>query len=405
MGWMSWERFRCNINCTELPNDCISANLYTEMATRLAQDGYLDAGYNTVHIDDCWMTKSRDKVTKEMVPDPERFPDGIQALTHDIHSKGVRIGLYTDIGTHTCAGYAGSQGYETIDANSYGKWGIDYLKVDGCYANESVYESGYPKLGWALQQSGREITYSCSWPAYLGNDESTKPFDRMIDAGCNLWRNWHDIENNWKSVSEIIDYFGKFSQVLSTVAGPGHWNDMDMIMAGNDDTSTDGKPVLTLEQAKIQLSIWSIMASPLIISNDLRTVPQDYRAILLNKDMISVNQDPLGQAGKRVGKRKEDGLEIWARALSENRMAVVLYNPNSVGVIDVAIDVLLLSDVILGLSIWENTAMLRVKDVWTGQYKVLDGRAALHKEIAQTSCSFLIVNAVTNTDSFQEEII
>jgi hypothetical protein len=121
--------------------------------------------------------------------------------------------------------------------------------------------------------------------------------------------------------------------------------------------------------------------------------------------MISVNQDPLGQAGKRVGKRKEDGLEIWARALSENKMAVVLYNPNSVGVIDVAIDLLLLSDVILGLSIWENTAMLQVKDVWTGQYMVLDGRAALHKEIAQTSCSFLIVNAVTSTDSFQEEII
>ena len=341
---MSWERFRCDINCTELPNDCISANLYTDMATRLAQDGYLDAGYNTVHIDDCWMTKSRDKVTKEMVPDPERFPAGIQALANDVHSKGVRLGLYTDIGSHTCAGYAGSQDYETIDANSYARWGIDYLKVDGCYANESVYESGYPKLGRALQQSGREITYSCSWPAYLGNDESTKPFDRMIHAGCNLWRNWHDIENNWNSVSEIIDYFGNFSQVLSTVAGPGHWNDMDMIMAGNDHTSTDGKPVLTLEQAKIQLSIWSIMASPLIMSNDLRTVPQEYRAILLNKDMISVNQDPLGQAGKRVRKRIEDGLEIWARPLSENRMAVVLYNPNSVGVINVAIDLLLLSD-------------------------------------------------------------
>jgi len=397
---MSWERFRCDINCTELPKGCINADLYSTMATRLKDDGYLAAGYNSVHIDDCWMTYSRDDTTQHMVADPERFPNGIQGLASDVHAKGVRLGLYTDIGTNTCIGYAGSAGYETIDANSYAEWGIDYLKVDGCYANVSVYESGYPKLGKALQQSGREIAYSCSWPAYLGDDERIKPYDRMIDAGCNLWRNWHDIDNNWKSVTTIIDYFGNFSDVLTTVAGPGHWNDMDMIMAGNDHNSVDGKPVLTLDQAKIQLSIWSIMASPLIMSNDLRTVPAEYRKILLNKDMIAVNQDPLGQAGKRVTKRKEDDLEIWVRPLSGNRMAVVVYNPNSRDErstdVGLAIDLLQLSETVLSKSKWESR--LRVNDVWSGQdFEVNAGtfRAA----VPPMSCVFLIVGSAK--DSWQ----
>lgn len=393
MGWMSWERFRCNVDCTALPNDCINANLYSTMATRLVEDGYLEAGYNTISIDDCWMTHSRDKETQVMVADPQRFPSGVQGLASDIHSKGVRFGLYTDIGTNTCAGYEASFGFEEVDAKSYASWGVDYLKVDGCYANVHVYEKGYPKLGKALQQSGREITYSCSWPAYLGDDESKKPFDRMIDAGCNLWRNWWDIENNWKSVSTIIDHFGKYSDVLSTVAGPGHWNDMDMIMAGNDHGSVDGKPVLTLEQAKIQLSIWSIMASPLIMSNDLRTVPVEYRDILLNKDMIAVNQDPLGQAGKRVSKRKEDGLEIWIRPLSGNRVAVVLYNPNTgqerPSELDVSVDLLQVSE-----TVWQGGQRLsgnvHVKNVWTGQYMEMDG-SVLHAAVLPMSCLFLVV--------------
>ena len=404
MGWMSWERFRCNLNCAAFPKDCINAELFKTMATRLVEDGYLEAGYNTVHIDDCWMTKTRNKENQQMIADPQRFPEGIQGLANDVHSMGVRLGLYTDIGTNTCVGFEGSADYEIVDANSYAAWGIDYLKVDGCYANISVYETGYPKLGKALQQTGREITYSCSWPAYLGNDERKKPFDRMIDAGCNLWRNWWDIENNWKSVSTIIDYFGHYSKFLSTVACPGHWNDMDMIMVGNDHNSLDGKPVLTLDQAKIQLSIWSIMASPLLMSNDLRTVPAEYRELLLNEDMIAVNQDPLGQAGMRVKKRTEDGLEIWVRPLSRNRMAVVLYNPASrderSDKLKVAVDLLKLKTQLGGAS-WENGGAswengVYIRDVWCDQDLDVNG-TILYAALVPMSCVFLVASSAAKT--------
>lgn len=176
-------------------------------------------------------------------------------------------------------------------------------------------------MGAALQATGRNITYSCSWPAYLGGDESSKPFDAMVDAGCNLWRNWIDIQCNWGSLSSIIDHWGQYGAVLQSSAGPGHWHDMDMLLIGNG--------CITTEEERTQMAIWSISASPLIMGNDLRNIPDDSKAILQNKDAIAVSQDPLGKMGIRLG--DDAPTQVWSRELSGGAVAVALYNKNGAG--------------------------------------------------------------------------
>lgn len=248
---MSWERFRCQTDCKTHPTECIDESLYKVMADHIAADGYLEAGYNQVSIDDCWEEHSGRKDGK-LVPDAGRFPSGIKALADYMHAKGVNFGIYSDEGTKTCGGYPGSKDFEEVDARTFAEWGVDYLKLDGCNNNLAGYITGYPSMGAALQKSGRNITYSCSWPAYLGSNESSKPWNAMIDAGCNSWRNWHDISNSWGSISSIIDHWGDYSVTLQGSSGPGHWNDMDMILAGNDHNNQ----VLPVPEAQTQLTIW-----------------------------------------------------------------------------------------------------------------------------------------------------
>eukprot|EP00490_Sorites_sp_Unknown_P013647 CAMPEP_0114695770 /NCGR_PEP_ID=MMETSP0191-20121206/71753_1 /TAXON_ID=126664 /ORGANISM="Sorites sp." /LENGTH=228 /DNA_ID=CAMNT_0001992471 /DNA_START=19 /DNA_END=702 /DNA_ORIENTATION=- len=202
MGWLSWQRFRCETDCNTYPNDCINANLYEAQADRLASDGWKDVGYVQVNIDDCWSTKERDPKTNEQVPDPDRFPNGIKAVADYVHSKGLKLGLYSDIGTHTCGGYTGMEGYFELDANTFASWDIDMLKVDGCYANTSSMYIDYPNLGKALNATGHPIIYSCSWPAYIsGHGEDNPPVKNttMADIAeyCNLWRNYDDVQDSW----------------------------------------------------------------------------------------------------------------------------------------------------------------------------------------------------------------
>mmetsp|Transcript_35400 Transcript_35400/g.101728 ORF Transcript_35400/g.101728 Transcript_35400/m.101728 type:complete len:488 (+) Transcript_35400:51-1514(+) len=319
MGWMSWERYRCEVDCAKHPDSCINEELYRAMADRLAEDGYLEAGYSQVSIDDCWEAKSRDALGR-LTANSSRFPSGIKALADHMHAKGVAFGIYSDEGTETCGGYPGSKGYEAVDARTFAEWGVDYLKLDGCFNDVPGYAVGYPAMGAALQASGRNITYSCSWPAYLGLNESAKPWEAMVEAGCNLWRNWRDIDNSWASVSSIIDHWGDFSEALQEAAGIGHWNDMDMILAGDDHYGR----LLSVEEAKTQMTIWSIMASPLIMSNDLRTIKPEYKEVLLNREVIAVDQDPLGKAGRRISPKGDS--EVWVRELAGGAIAVALYN-------------------------------------------------------------------------------
>ena len=178
-----------------------------------------------INIDDCWMTHDRDANGK-LYPDPQRFPHGIKYLADYAHSKGVKLGIYNDYGKHTCGGYTGSEGYLLDDARTFAEWEVDYLKMDGCYSELLDQHDAYPAMARFLNETGRKIVYSCSWPAYdLDMDYAPLP------PNCNLWRNWDDIECNWRSIKSIMDKFGNNTK-WAEYAGPGHWNDADMIVAG-----------------------------------------------------------------------------------------------------------------------------------------------------------------------------
>eukprot|EP00053_Salpingoeca_punica_P018272 m.178725 g.178725 ORF g.178725 m.178725 type:complete len:422 (-) comp17398_c1_seq2:3749-5014(-) len=323
MGWMSWSRFGCEVDCGIEPQGCINHALYEQMTDVLVKDGYLAAGYNGIHIDDCWpqMTPPRDS-KGQLVGNTTRFPQGMKALGDYMHKRGVKYALYTAESNFTCGQYPGSLGHEVEDSELFASWGVDYLKLDGC-GDLSAYPTGYPLFGKALAATGRNITYSCSWPAYIGDDETVKPYQAIIDAGCNLWRNYDDIECSWSSVENIVEHYGNYSKFLAQYVGPNHFNDPDQLMIGNECMSPG--------EERIQMAIWSILAAPLIMGNDLRTVPQYSKDILLNPMAIAIDQDPLCSAGIRL---VEGGQQIWMRKLQDGAVAVALYCRWATGLID-----------------------------------------------------------------------
>jgi len=304
MGWLAWERFRCNTDCKNDPENCISDRLFRTMADLVVSEGYAAAGYEYINIDDCWLDKER-SYTGELQPDPVRFPYGIKDLANYIHSKGLKFGIYEDYGNYTCAGYPGIMGSLELDAHTFASWDVDYVKLDGCYSHPKQMDIGYPEFGYHLNRTGRPMVYSCSWPVYQIYADIVPNFTSIIEH-CNLWRNYDDIQDSWSSLESIIDYYGNNQDSIALNAGPGHWNDPDMLIIGNFG--------LSYEQSKTQMAIWAIMAAPLLMSVDLRTIRPEYKAILQNRKIIAVDQDPLGIQGKRIYKHK--GIEIWARPIS-----------------------------------------------------------------------------------------
>ncbi|KAJ8290916.1 hypothetical protein GJAV_G00019160 [Gymnothorax javanicus] len=316
MGWLAWERFRCNIDCTNDPKNCISEKLFKDMADRLAEDGWRELGYVYVNIDDCWSSKDRDKDGK-LQADPKRFPSGIPKLARYVHERGLKLGIYGDMGTHTCGGYPGTTlDAITIDAQTFADWGVDMLKLDGCYSNSTMQAEGYPLMSKALNATGRPIAYSCSWPAYQGGLPPKVNYTQLGEI-CNLWRNYGDIQDSWSSVLSIVDWFSTNQDVLQPAAGPGQWNDPDMLIIGNFG--------LSLEQSRSQMALWAIMAAPLFMSNDLRALSNEARAILQNKIVININQDPLGIQGKRLLQEKSR-IEVFWRPLSDSASALVFFS-------------------------------------------------------------------------------
>ncbi|EDW12312.1 alpha-N-acetylgalactosaminidase [Drosophila mojavensis] len=304
MGWLSWERFRCNTDCANDPDNCISERLFQVMADLLVTEGYASVGYEYVNIDDCWLERRRD-IDGKLLADHKRFPSGIKALSDYIHSRGLKFGIYEDYGNFTCAGYPGIIGYEETDALQFAEWDVDYVKLDGCYALPYDMDRGYTQFGRFLNRTGKAMVYSCSWPVYQIY-AGIQPNFSAIQTHCNLWRNFDDIQDSWASVENIIDYYGNNQDLIAPNAGPGHWNDPDMLIIGNFG--------LSYEQAKTQFAIWSILAAPLLMSVDLRTIRPEFKEILLNRKIISVDQDPLGIQGRRIYKHK--GIEIWSKPIS-----------------------------------------------------------------------------------------
>jgi alpha-galactosidase len=301
MGWNSWNRFACDV----------SEQLIRETADAMVASGMKDAGYQYVVIDDCWQV-ARDSVGNILV-DAERFPSGMKALADYVHAKGLKFGLYSDAGTKTCQGRPGSRGYEYQDARTYAAWGVDYLKYDWCHHGTQNAEASYRLMRDALDASGRLITFSiCEWG-------SNKPWLWAGGIG-HLWRTTGDIQDCWDcqrdwgglGVVHILDL-----QVgLESYAGPGHWNDPDMLEVGNGG--------MTAEESRAHFSLWAILAAPLMAGNDLRAMTAETRDILTNHEVIAINQDPLGRQGRKV--RDDGDLEVWARELADGSRAVVLLN-------------------------------------------------------------------------------
>lgn len=307
MGWNSWNKFQCNV----------SADLIQGMADAVVKSGLKDAGYQYVVIDDCWQV-SRDK-DGNIVADPVRFPAGIKGVADYIHSLGLKFGIYSDAGSKTCAGRPASLGHEYQDARQYAAWGVDYLKYDWCNTTTQDARASYAVMGQALQDSGRPIVFSiCEWG-------TAKPWLWGKDVGGNLWRTTGDITDHWSGkikwpgggccglgVLDILD----LQDGIESFAGPGHWNDPDMLEVGNGGMSTT--------EYRSHFSLWAMLAAPLMAGNDLRNMKTDIQEILTNKEVIAIDQDPLGREGHRV--HKHGDFEVWARPLEGGNRAVILLN-------------------------------------------------------------------------------
>lgn len=304
MGWNSWNTFAANIN----------EQMVIEMADVMVSSGMRDAGYVYLVLDDAWMAKERD-ANGNLVPDPAKFPRGMKYVADYVHSKGLKFGLYNCAGTKTCAGYPGTRGYEYQDARFYASLGIDYLKFDWCNSAGINAPEAYTTMSNALKTAGRPIVFSlCEW----GNN---KPWEWAAPVG-HLWRTTGDIfdcfdciedHGTWKSwgVMQILD----MQDGLRKYAGPGHWNDPDMMEVGNN---------LTVGENRAHFAMWAMLAAPLIAGNDLRKMTRETQEILTNREVIAVNQDSLGVQGFKYAVK--DSVETWLKPLSGGEWAVAFLN-------------------------------------------------------------------------------
>ncbi|RWS15050.1 hypothetical protein B4U79_12109, partial [Dinothrombium tinctorium] len=283
------------------------------MADVMVSDGYLSVGYDRVNIDDCWMARQRGD-DGSLIADKQRFPNGINALSDYMHQLGLKLGIYQSIGITTCMGFPGSYDHLEIDAKTFALWNVDMVKMDGCQVPVPL-DGLYMKFGAYLNATGKSIVYSCSWPYYQIHYSEIIPAFAEIAKICNLWRTYHDIKPKWEIILATIDFYGDFQEIFHRYVRPGHWNDPDMLLVGN--------PKLSVNEAKVQFGIWAILAAPLLMSVDLRSIDSSYKEILLNKEVIDINQDELGIPGKRIFHNST--LDIWFRRLSTKNLTTSSY--------------------------------------------------------------------------------
>lgn len=312
MGWMTWNYFGVDIN----------ENVIHEVADAMVNSGMVKAGYDHLMIDDGWQGGRDNK--NNMIPDPKKFPAGIKALADYVHSKGIKLGIYSDAAQLTCAGYTASLGFEEQDAKTFAKWGIDYLKYDYCHAPEdsNTAKIRYKKMADALRNSGRDIVFSiCEWGG-------RRPWLWAAGVGGQLWRTTGDIRDSWKS---MMHNYG-INVNLEDHAGPGHWNDPDMLIVGLRGSKgpagyLGGTGCNDIEYQS-NMSLWSMMASPLIATNDVRNMNDETKRILLNDEVIAISQDALGKQGAL--KIKNDVWNVLAKPLSNGDYAIAILNISNV---------------------------------------------------------------------------
>jgi alpha-galactosidase len=346
MGWNSWNHFATKVTAADVRG----------AADAMVANGMRDAGYIYVNIDDSWEDK-RD--AQGVILTNDRFPD-MKALADYVHSKGLKLGIYSSPGPKTCGGYEGSYGHEEQDAKTYAAWGIDYLKYDQCSFGDLIKQetgddlakaaamqrAAYEKMHQAILKTGRPMVYSfCQYGLY-------EVWKWAPEAGGNLWRTTGDISDNWDRMTLIgFDQAG-----LEKFAGPGHWNDPDMLEIGNGG--------MTRSEYEVHMSLWAMIAAPLLAGNDLSKMSDETKAILMNRDVVAIDQDALGRPATRLW--AEGPLEIWTRELSGGKHAIALFNRGE--------SAMRFDSHLKDLA---TMSSMHFKDLWTGKQVTLDGKSDL----------------------------
>ncbi len=370
MGWNSWNQFGNHIH----------ENLVKETAEAMVSSGLQDAGYRYIVIDDLWHGGRDEK--GHLYPDAEKFPQGMKALADYIHSLGLKFGMYSDAGTQTCGGRPGSQGFEEIDAATFASWEIDYLKYDFCHTEDTraYAERAYTAMGNALRATGRPIVFSvCEWGHH-------RPWLWAAKAGGNLWRTTGDILDSWKDGPELwaagIDSIGFDQQRgLESYAGPGHWNDPDMLVVGLCGKSkTIPGAGCTDTEYRAHMSLWCMLAAPLMIGCDIRNMDAITREILMNKEIIGLDQDRAGRQGYRASRQSRS--EIWVKLLMDGELAVGLFNRGEAE-----------QTVTAHWSDLEIHGMYKIRDLWAHQDKSASDESIICKVEAHGCVIFRLTPA------------
>lgn len=375
MGWNTWNTFASNIN----------EALIHQTAEAMITSGMRNAGYVYIVLDDTWAAKHRD-ANGNLVADPKKFPSGMKALGDWLHARGFKFGIYSCAGRRTCADYPGSWGHEFQDARTFASWGVDYLKYDWCNTGTADAHDAYLRMSAALKATGRPIVFSlCEWGQH-------KPWEWGAEVG-NLWRTTGDIYASydghkgwalgWKRILDL-----QYSLVpavgadgLAKYAGPGHWNDPDMLEVGN--------PGLSFAESRAHFSLWCILAAPLIAGNDVRHMTPETRAILTNRDVIAIDQDPLGKEGFRVLAEPSKSIEIWAKELSNGAWAVCALNTSRTAA-DLTID---------WNQLWFLKGRYNLHDIWANQ----DAGTTDHATVAHVQSHDVILLRLTPVTAAQTQ--
>lgn len=343
MGWNSWNTFATNIN----------EKLVMEIADDLVKSGMKDAGYTYIVLDDGWMAKERD-VNGNLVPDPIKFPNGMKKVIEYVHSKGLKFGLYNCAGTHTCAGYPGTRGYEYQDARFYAALGVDFLKYDWCSTEGINAKEAYKTMSKAIRLAGRPMIFSlCEW----GDNQ---PWEWAKDMG-QLWRISGDIYNcfdcvkdhgTWKSWG--VTYIMDMRKNIRQYSGPDHWNDFDMMEVGHG---------MSVSEDRAHFSMWCMLAAPLIAGNDLREMTKETIATLTDKEAIAIDQDSLGVQAYMY--QQKDSVDTWIKPLANNQVAICFLNRSKNPVtVNYNFGQHPIADTIAKMNIDFNTSTYAVRDVW-----------------------------------------
>jgi alpha-galactosidase len=380
MGWSSWNKFQTEIN----------EKLIKDIADKMVELGLVDAGYIYLNLDDGWHGE-RD-AQGFVHEDMEKFPSGMKALADYLHAKGLKLGIYSDAGTNTCACYTGSLGHEYHDAIVYANWGVDYLKYDWCFTNNINPKGAYTLMRNALRAAGRPIFFSmCEWG-------SNKPWEWAADVG-HSWRTTGDIGVVFLPVPPKYDENGRrmwaplsvmgiadINEPLRQYAGPGHWNDPDMLEVGNG---------MTVAEDRTHFTLWCMMAAPLILGNDITNMTPETLAIITNREVIAIDQDPLGIQGLRL--KKDGDLQYWFKPLEGGDWAFCVVNiGEEAATVQLDWASLEVDDELSGRKTDFGTVNYRVKDLWNASAKpfntLVKGKGKLRKQLVQNPVTAVVAS-------------